>query len=191
MRLIAIGIGAIALTGSSHSRMDLSSTLSADEILVPPPRYARLMSLGFDAAVADYYWMRAVQLSGNFETAPERSIAEMMEVVTTLNPWVDHPYRFAAVWLTGSPQIVERANQILERGIAYHPLDWRNRYHLGFNQFFYLERPLLAAETLEGTIGLAGSPRYLPRLVARLRSSHGGIETAAAFLRQLVGTTED
>ena len=75
---------------------------------------------------------------------------------------------------------------MLEKGIAYHPVEWRNRYHLGFNQFFYLDRPLLAADTLEKAIGLDGTPAYLPRLVARLRSSQGGLSVASAFINQLI-----
>jgi hypothetical protein len=190
-RRLAIAVAAIALTGVSHNGMDIAVRSSADRVLVPPSDYARLMALGFDAAVSDFYWMRAVQLSGSLEPAAEPAIADLMEVVTDLNPWVDHPYRFTAVWLTGTPETVERANRVLEKGIAHHPRDWRNRYHLGFNQFFYLERPLVAAETLEGALGLPGAPRYLPRLIARLRSSGGGIETASTFLRHLLETTQD
>lgn len=190
-RLAAVAAAAIAVTGASHGRMDISFRPTPDSVLVPPPRHAKLMALGFDATFADYYWLRAVQLSGSLEPAAESAIADLMEVVTALNPWVDHPYRFAAVWLTSTPQIVERANRLLKRGIAHHPLDWRNRYHLGFNQFFYLEQPLAAADTLERAIHLDGAPSYLPRLVARLRSSRGGLDIAATFLQHLVETTDD
>ena len=70
---------------------------------------------------------------------------------------------------------------MLERGIAYHPLDWRNRYYLGFNHFFYLEDNVAAADAMESAIDLEGAPRYLGSLVARLRADLGGIEMAAAL----------
>jgi hypothetical protein len=111
--------------------------------------------------------------------------------VTQVDPWVDHPYRFAAVWLTRDREMVERGNRLLERGISYHPLDWRNRYHLGFNHFYYLDEQMRAAEILETAIDLEGAPNYLAPLVARLRSQQAGLQVAAAFLRQMADSTED
>jgi hypothetical protein len=161
---------------------------------VPSPDTARLWSLGFDAAVADYYWLRAIGIVGVETGAIEQHgevIADLIDVVTEVDPWVDHPYRFAAVWLTRDREMVERGNRLLERGISYHPLDWRNRYHLAFNHFFYLDEQLRAAEVLEGAIDLKGAPDYLAPLVARLRSKRGGLQVAAAFLVQMVESTED
>jgi hypothetical protein len=118
-------------------------------------------------------------------------IADLIDVVTTVDPWVGHPYRFAAVWLTRDREMVERGNRLLERAISYHPLDWRNRYYLGFNYFYYLDEQLRAADVLEEAIGLEGAPGYLAPLVARLRSERGGLQVAAAFLEQMAESTED
>jgi hypothetical protein len=161
---------------------------------VPSPDYARLWSLGFDAAVADYYWLRTIGIVGAEMGAVEQHgevIADLIDVVTTVDPWVGHPYRFAAVWLTRDREMIERGNRLLERGISYHPLDWRNRYHLGFNYFYYLDEQLRAADVLEGAVGLEGAPNYLAPLVARLRSKRGGLRVASAFLMQMVEATED
>jgi hypothetical protein len=161
---------------------------------VPSPDHARLWSLGFDAAVADYYWLRAIGIVGAENGAIEQHgelLADLIDVVTEVDPWVDHPYRFAAVWLTRDRDMIERGNRILERGISYHPLDWRNRYHLAFNYFYYLDEQLRAADVLEGAVGLEGAPHYLAPLVARLRSKRGGLQVAAAFLVQMVESTED
>jgi len=192
LRTVAILVIAIATTGATHRAMDVKAKALSRGIVVPGPEFARLIAFGFDAALADYYWMRAVQLAGTQESGVELDdLARLLEAVVALNPWVDHPYRFAAVWLNTSPEIVERSNHLLERGIAYHPLDWRNRYHLGFNQFFYQERALQAADTLASAVGLAGTPQYLPRLVARLRSSEGGLQVASGFLQSLIEQTDD
>jgi hypothetical protein len=118
-------------------------------------------------------------------------IADLIDVITTIDPWVDHPYRFAAVWLTSDREMIERGNALLERGVSYHPLEWRNLYHLGFNHFFYLEQPLIAADYLESAIGLDGAPSYLAALVARLRSSKGGLQVATTFLKKMEASTSD
>ena len=74
-------------------------------------------------------------------------IGDLIELVTSLDPWVDHPYRFAAVWLTESSRGAARQS-LLAKAIAYHPIDWRNRFHLGYNRFFYLQDNAAAADVL-------------------------------------------
>jgi hypothetical protein len=187
-------VSAIATTGVAHSKFDTESRATSGQLRVPSPEHARLWSLGFDAAIADYYWLRAIGIVGS-ETGPIEQhgelLADLIDVVTGVDPWVGHPYRFAAVWLTRDREMVERGNRLLERGISHHPLDWRNRYHLAFNHFFYLDEQLRAAEVLEGAVGLAGAPDYLAPLVARLRSKQGGLQVASAFLVQMLESTED
>ncbi len=191
---MALLVVSIATTAAAHSQLDTTSRVKSGPMRVPSPDYARLWSLGFDAAVADYYWLRAIGIVGA-ETGSiekhEEVLADLIDVVTEVDPWVDHPYRFAAVWLTRDREMVERGNRLLERGISYHPLEWRNRYHLAFNHFFYLDEQLRAADVLEGAIGLESAPAYLAPLVARLRSKQGGLQVAAAFLVQMVESTED
>jgi tetratricopeptide (TPR) repeat protein len=174
--------------------MNTATRIEQDRLFVPEPEHVRLSSLGFDTVVADYYWLQALQLVGG-ERGDTRKHAELIgqliDVVTTLDPWVGHPYRFAAVWLTGSEEAVRDANRLLERGIAYDPRDWRNRYHLGFNHFFYLEENRRAADVLEEALPLEGVPNYLGALVARLRLDHGGLEMAAGFLSELVRNAQD
>lgn len=159
-------------------------------VAVPRLQVLRAASLGFESLAADYYWLRAVQLVGGDRgnsVRHARTIGLLTGVVTALDPWVDHPYRFAALWMSEDPQEVRNANRLLERGIAYHPLEWRNRFYLGFNHLFYLGDAGAAARELAPAIGLPGAPTYLGRLLARLRSSAGGTLVAAeAFLRTLL-----
>ena len=183
---------AIALAGA---KLPDAPANAGDVAFVPEPGAAKLAAFGFAALLGDYYWMRAVQIVGSPEGPAGRSehLGRLIDVVTTLDPWVSHAYRFAAVWMTDDEGAVRHANEILERGIAHHPDDWRNRFYLGFNDFFYLGENAAAADALEPAVGLRGAPRYLGRLVARLRSEAGGgeLESAAAFLSELVRQTED
>ena len=113
-------------------------------------------------------------------------IGRLVALVTTLDPWVDHPYRFAALWMTDREENVRRANRILQRGIGFHPEEWRNRFYLGFNHFFYLGEYGRAAHVLESAVPLEGAPVFRDRLVARRRADSGGLDAAARFLSALV-----
>jgi hypothetical protein len=193
-RRVGAAIVAIAVTAAVHSAMDTSAAIDGDRMRVPNPESVRLASVGFDAVISDYYWLQALQLVGGDRgdsSQKAETIAELIDVVTTLDPWVGHPYRFAAVWLTDSERNVRRANHLLERGIAHAPLDWRNRYHLGFNHFYYLGENLRAADIFEEALPLPGVPRYLGPLVARLRLNLGGLEMAGQFLAELADSTSD
>ncbi len=191
---LALFAAAALVTGIAHGQMETPARAARGDTFVPRPDRARLGSLGFEALVADYYWLLAVQVVGGATRGVGGQTAllgQLIDVATRVDPWVDHPYRFAAVWLTDSEESVRTANWLLERGIAYHPEDWRNRYHLGFNHFFYLEDNARAADVLETALGLEGAPTYLGGLVARLRADRSGLETAAAFLAEMARSSED
>ncbi|MGE4650347.1 MAG: hypothetical protein AAEJ53_05620, partial [Myxococcota bacterium] len=72
-----------------------------------------------------------------------------------------------------------------------HPDEWRNRFYLGFNQFFYQGQNAAAAETLEPAIDLPDAPPYLGALVARLRAEGGDLDVAAAFLAERLEGSHD
>lgn len=193
IRIAILLAAAVAATGWAHGAVPVRSRAEQGDAFIPKPDVARATALGFHAVLADYYWLRAVQIVGR-ERIPEKhapTLGALVDVVTTLNPWVDHPYRFAAMWLTDSLASVRKGNQLLERGIAHHPDEWRNRFYLGFNHYFYLDDEAAAAEALEGAARLPKAPAYLPRLVARLRATTGDLDVAEAFLREMIRTTDD
>ncbi len=191
---VSLLVVAVLSTGWAHARLPLTTRADRGEAFVASPRVARAASLGFDALIADYHWLQAVQVVGRNDVVDEQTadhLGKLIDVVTTLNPHVDHPYRFAAVWLTHSSEQVREANRLLERAIANHPEEWRNYFYLGFNHFFYLGEFAQAAAALEIAMDLPGAPSYFPRLVARLKSQQGDIDVAEVFLRQLLETTTD
>ncbi len=183
------------MTAWAHSQVSVPGEAAAGKSFLPRPEFVRSASFGFTSLAADYYWLEAVQLVGAPTHADPSAFAEQigqrLDIVTQLDPWVDHPYRFGAVWMIDSEKSVRHADELLQRGIAYHPTDWRDRFYLGFNQFFYLEQNEAAANTLEAATRYPGAPVYLSRLVARLRADSDGLESAAIFLGELIRHAPD
>jgi hypothetical protein len=186
-------LAVVALTTAAHQRMPHEVRSQQGDDYVPQPQFAKAMSLGFDAVHADYYWVQAVLLAGDSQNpqAESTQLGRLIDVVTTLDPWVDHPYRFAAVWLTETLDDVRHANMLLRRSFDHHPDEWRNRFYLGFNLFYYLDENAAAADALQEASSMTGAPQYLPRLVARLRSESASLAAAGLFLEELVRTTVD
>jgi hypothetical protein len=198
LRRGAAGVVAVVLVfavAAVHGRMSPEPhALRGGEAFVPRPEMAKVASLGFEAILSDLHWLRAVQIAGSQDFDPSRHatlLGRLIDVVTTLDPWVDHPYRFAAIWMTDSAKNVREANRLLERGIRHHPDDWRGYFYEGFNHFYYLGENEKAAAELEKAAALPGSPPYLGRLVARLRSENGDLDAAAIFLAEMVQDAPD
>jgi tetratricopeptide (TPR) repeat protein len=191
--MAAVFAAAVVATATIHARMPTRTRAVEGEMFLPRPEVARAFALGFEAVLADYYWFQAIQTIGGKHAPVGKGplLAQLIDLVTTLDPWVGHPYRFAAVWLTDDHETVLKANDLLRRGIAYHPDDWRHWFYLGFNHFFFLDERAEAAEALESAIRLSGSPLYLRRLVARLKSATGGLDVAEDFLRNLLRDADE
>jgi tetratricopeptide (TPR) repeat protein len=180
--LVALGTFAV------HRTMPPTLPAERDEVFLPKPELAKVAALGFESVLADYYWIQAMYKVGvSHDRGPRFSsyVAKIIDVVTTLDPWMGHPYRFAAIWLTDSVESVRKANGFLEQAIEYEPDLWRNYFYLGYNHFYYLQENEKAAEILEQCMQLEGSPHYIPRLVARLRSEHSNLAAAQLFLQEL------
>jgi hypothetical protein len=192
-RLVLL-VAVASTTGVVHARIDTNTPAHAAALRVPEPRLAKLVAQGFAPVVADWYWVQVLQLVGGENTnvgSHADAIGDAIELITALDPWVDHPYRFAGIWLTGDEAQVRRANRLLEKSLSYHPRDWRNRFYLGYNEFFYLEENAKAARTLEPAVGMPGAPDYLGPLVTRLRAEGGDLRTAQLFLQELIRTAPD
>jgi len=194
-RLFTLVVLTIAALGVAlvQGWVPLRTRAELGDPFVPRPEVAKLSSMGFHAVMADYYWLQAVQIVGGSMRPEDEGtlLGRFIDVVTTVDPWVGHPYRFAAIWLTGSEADVRQANRLLERSLPYHPNEWRNRFYLGFNYFYYLEESEPAAHWLEEAAKIEGAPRYLAGLAARLRAGHGGLEVAAGMIRKLLADTDD
>ncbi len=191
--LVALVLGLMGFVSLAQSKFSLEPQAKTDRHAFFRPELARLATFGFHALVADYYWIQSVQLVGETMT-PEiysEEIGQYIDLVTTIDPWVTHPYDAAAIWLVNSKAQVLEANRLLKRGIEYHPDRWRTYYHLAFNLFFYLEEIDEAADVLTQAMDLPGAPIYLRRMVAKLRAGGEDLEVAASFLRQFVESVED
>ncbi len=187
--LVCAALGATTL----HARVPQPKRAELGSSFVPRPQVARLTAAGFHTAMADFYWLQAVQIVGSALRPQDHGsiLGRYVDVVTTVDPWVGHPYRFGAVWLTNSREDVELANELLLRSFEYHPNEWRNRFYLGFNLFYYLDEPEQAAHWLAEAATMEGSPPYLGALSARLRVGKGGLVVAERMLREMVANTDD
>lgn len=205
--LTVLGIGTIgALLATStlagryaDQRQGTSDSMTARELLyLPSPAQARLMSLGFQQLVADWYWVRALQyfIEPANEINQYRNLADFMDVVVGIDPDFEYAYKFAGVGIpfdVGRMRYAntERAIGFLERGVQRFPHNWELRLYLGFYLLNFRQDTAGAAEQFAQAAPLPKAPPYLTRFAARLFSASGELDRARTFTEQMLAVTED
>ncbi len=164
-------------------------------------RALKTFSLGFNALLADFYWLRTIQyFGGKLEAAntgaPEASLAAvstlrfeslptLLNIVTELDPGYIAAYRFGASFLPATP-----ASVLVERGLRENPGEWRLYLDLGY--LHWQQKRFAAAQTaFERGSRVAGAPEWLKVLAATMAAKGNDRATAREIFRRLYENTDD
>lgn len=168
------------------------------ELLIQSGPMLKRMSLGYDSLLADIYWTRAIQYFGertrrrgaNFDL-----LGPLLDITTTLDPKLMVAYRFGAIFLSEQyPAGAGRADlavDLVQKGIAANPDEWRLYQDLGFLYSIHLKDYQKASEAyLEGS----KNPKaqiWMKVMAARLAESGDAIETSKLIWQEVYATTTD
>jgi hypothetical protein len=173
---------------------------AADEatLYVPSGTALSKMALGYDALLADLYWIRAVQYFGG-QTLAERArlkrdlLYPLLDITTTLDPYFNIAYRFGAVFVAeGAPRPgrPDLAIALLEKGIRAMPDRWQYPYDIAFIHYWWRRDYEAASAWFTRASQMPGSPEWMPGLAA-ITLSQGGNRRGARFLwRQILEGAE-
>ncbi len=150
-------------------------------------------AFGFQNFLGDLAWLGAVQIAGTSNIAPADydRLYVLLRTVGNFDPRFVVPYILGGMILGDSPSHVREALDILRRGMASHPDDWRFPFYIGYTKYFSLGDPLEGAKALEAAARLPGSPPYLPLLASRMFTEGRAPETALSFLAGIVREETD
>jgi tetratricopeptide (TPR) repeat protein len=130
-----------------------------DELLFQSGRLVRALSLEYQTLMAELYWTRVVQYYGQKQNEHDPNLellAPLLHLTTELDPHLIVAYRFGGTFLAERPpQGAGRPDQgieLLRRGIAQNPDEWRLWSDLGFLYYMILKDYPKATEAfLEGS----------------------------------------
>lgn len=172
--------------------------LEAGLIFLPSPAQARILSLGYQSLVADYYWVKALQYFTNpaNDRLEYRNLADYLEVVIGVDPHYRYAYKFAALSIpydTGRFRYrhTKRSTSFLERGVKEFPDWWELHFLLGYNYLNFANEPAKAGEQFKAAVVLPGAPAYLAALSARALAVGGQLERALLVSEELMNGTDD
>ena len=180
-----------------------------DLYYLPPVEWLPVFSLGWDEAVADLIWMRALVYFGEEmnQEGELRFVFDYVEAILTLDPdfravypWIGMAgmYRPRAV----SVEEIERSVEFLERGAARFPDDGDLAWELGASLAFELapriEDPERKREVQERAMPhlmraarLGSAPDWMVISNAAILARIGRTDQAARHLEEMIDQVED
>jgi hypothetical protein len=189
IRRVLVLLLAAGLVPSLEGRIDHEiETLGAepDVSSVWTGPVVRAFSLGFSDALADLYWLRAVQYYGRekLANAPARyaDLLPLLETATELDPRFEIVYRYGAVFLSEQVPIgagrPENGVAFLKKGADRNPLNWSLRQDQGLFTFVYLGDSVGASAVLRQASEIPGSAPWLKPLAAKVLADGGNLEAS-------------
>jgi len=159
-----------------------------DVLYISSPKMVQRASLGFDGLMACIYWTRTVQYFGHrhYERAHTyNELAPLLEITTELDPHLIPAYQFGASFLAPTPPNgagqPDRANRLMEYGIAHNPDNWHLYYDLGFVYYTELKDYKKASEIFDRGSRVPNAHPFL-RIMAAQTAQHAGDYMTAKML---------
>ena len=151
-------------------------------------------TLGYQALVADVYWIRAVVYYGRqrISEAEDKNydlLYPLLDLVTSLDTRFLAAYRFGAFFLSerepGGPHRPDLAIRLLERGLERNPTRWEFPHDIGFVYYFTYQDYPAAAEWFDRGGALPGAPVWLHTMAATTLALGGDRDNARVLWRWL------
>ena len=161
-------------------------------LYVRSPEALQRMALGFDALLADVYWIRAIQHFGGDRLESRRArryelLYPLLDITTSLDPYFNIAYRFGAIYLSeafpGGPGRPDQAIALLRKGLVAQPTKWQYFHDIAFVHYWALRDPVAAAHWFQRAAEQPGAPNWL-RPVAAAMLTQGKDRTSSRFLWQ-------
>ncbi|MGA7842333.1 MAG: hypothetical protein WCA34_15535 [Candidatus Acidiferrales bacterium] len=202
MLLALVAVPALfALCAALQTRIDADTQAmnqDKDELLLRSGALLKELSLGYEPLLADVYWTRVVQYYGVRARKPGATYEQLwplLDITTTLDPKLMIAYRFGAVFLSerppGGPGEADLAVELVKRGIAENPDEWRLYEDLGFLYSIHLKDYKKAAEAyLEGSKN-PNAQIWMKVMAARVAESGNELETSRLIWTAVYSSTKD
>lgn len=186
--LIGMTLGAATHWSSAALDRDLRAhTELAELVYLPPTRFLRAVSLGYEQALANVLWFRTISYFGRHYQSDRIYpwLASMCNVVTDLDPRAEHVYRFGGVILPWEADRIDDGIALLEKGVRNLPDSWQLQYMLGFSYYFFSDDLSAASQALRTASLLPGAPDFVSRLAASVDAAYRGPRSAVEFLAEV------
>jgi hypothetical protein len=164
--LILVPIIAFSRIAFEKAIVPQESTQNESRFFLPRPSAVKLMSLGLDQILADFFWLAFVQYVGDkYERKRDgySCALKYIELISALDPQFVNIYFYAAFLIGSEQHHPENAAKIIDHGIHENPDNWCLPFIAGINQYLYAHDEVKAAKYYRMAAKFSDSPRWLSR----------------------------
>jgi hypothetical protein len=169
-----------------------------EEIVLRSASTIKKMSLGYDSLLADIYWARVVQYYGSrmgTDNPKFDLLWPLLDITTTLDPKLIIGYRFGAIFLSekgsGGAGRADLAAELVKRGIAANPREWRLYGDLGFIYYWWLRDYTHSSEAYLQGSKIPGALPWTQMMAGRMAEKGGSFDTSVLIWSELFWSTKD
>lgn len=196
--LVALLFAASVALGILRDRRYGETNVESNLLYIQSPALVERIALGYDAILADVYWIRAIQYYGGSRLAGGANryplLYPLLDATTTLDPRFGVAYRFGAIFLAegypGGPGRPDQAIALLEKGLREEPDKWEYMQDIGFVHYWWLQDYREAARWFERASEIPGAPWFM-RSLAAVTLTEGGDRSRSRLLWQQLLETAD
>lgn len=186
-------VALVALAVHANRQLHLAEAAAPAEqepVYLPNASFLRVVSLGYDNALADVLWFRAINYFGKHFRGDRVYpwLARMCDVVTDLDPGAEHVYRFAGFVLPWEAQLPDDGIHLLRKGVEQFPDSWQLNFYLGFSLFYFKDDAEAALPYLRHAASLPDVHPTVSHFAATLYTQQYGHAVARDFLLELRGS---
>lgn len=165
---------AIQISHEKVNALNVQNLSSPGTLVLPRAETIKMLSGGYEQLFADWWWLNFVQYYGN---TPERIkdhfafAYSYLDLITRLDPRFIEPYWFTAFAVGSEQKRPDLAAQVIDRGIAANPDNWRVPFIAGVNQYLFAHDDRRAAEYYKLAAAVPDAPAWLNRQAQILASN--------------------
>ena len=160
-----------------------------DLIRSPGKDQMRAMAMQHHLAMADVFWLSAVQEIGRFIEKKQPNVVRLKnwaQLATDLDPRYHHVYYGVATNLTVYNKDADGSDRLLRKGWKNLPNRWQYPFMLGYNAYFLRAQLRVASAFWAKAAYMPEVPRFVPSLAARSRFQAGDDVEAESLLLTMI-----
>lgn len=196
--LLAAVVHAVSLDKAAQAMRELPR--GDDYAVVLPAPVLKIAAVEFQGVASDILFLNSMVFIGGAQSRTERPrikewewkwFLNMLDTATALDPYFFDPYYYANAFLPWEAGMVAETDRLLEKGSRARDWDWMLPFFIGFNEFFFLENNVKAADFLmEASRRPEGNPMFAS-IASRLALKGNRTENAILFLNEIYRKTDD
>jgi hypothetical protein len=198
LALVPLGFLSIWQLQRRIDREQAEQAVEDDQVLLRSGKLVKALSLEYAPLMADIYWTRVVQYFGNKHAGKQvdlRLLWPLLDVSSTLDPHLMPVYHLGSMYLSDAPPRgagrPDLAAQLIQRGIAANPDQWRLYYDLGFVYYFDAKDYSRASAAFYEGSKKPGALIWMKVMAAKIAAEGNSAETSTFLWQDVYNTTTD